>query len=270
MTRASLPRVTLACIDCADPRLAGRAMRISMSHCDFAAVKFFTDAVHSASFAQDGIDCVPIPAVKSSADYSRFVMKDLVGYLDTDFVQLVQWDGYVTNGAAWTDEFLECDYVGARWFFRETNNVGNGGFSLRSRRLLEALRDPLIDAADPEDVAICVTHRGFLEQAYRIRFATAELADRYAFEGALRKGNEFGFHRIFNLPFFHGEAELAQLLDGMPEERFATPASVTLVKYLSNLGRQREALRYAQRLRANHAAYSALPQGFRALLDSVH
>jgi hypothetical protein len=270
MSRAPLPRVTLACVDCVDPPRAVRAMRISMSHCDFAAAKFFTDESHAASIAESGIDCVPIPPVKSSRDYSRFVMKDLVGHVDTDFVQLVQWDGYVTNGAAWTEEFLGCDYIGARWFFRQTDNVGNGGFSLRSRRLLEALRDPLIDAADPEDEAICVTHRGFLERAYRIRFAPPALADRYAFEGTLRNGNEFGFHRIFNLPFFHGEAELAHLLDGLPEERFATAASVTLVKYLSNLGRRREALRYAQRLRANHVAYASLPQGFRALLDSVH
>ena len=88
-----------------------------------------------------------IPRVASAREYSRFVIKDLLRDIATDFVQIIQWDGYVINGPAWTNEFLDYDYIGARWWFRKHDrNVGNGGFSLRSRRLLEALQDAAIPA----------------------------------------------------------------------------------------------------------------------------
>src|ERR1700687_3454326 len=44
--------------------------------------------------------------------------------------------------AAWREEFLGCDYIGAQWFWHDdAMRVGNGGFSLRSRKLLLALQD---------------------------------------------------------------------------------------------------------------------------------
>ena len=53
---------------------------------------------------------------------------------------LIQWDGYVVNPEAWDPAFLGCDYLGAKWYWHDDGmRVGNGGFSLRSRRLLDAL-----------------------------------------------------------------------------------------------------------------------------------
>ena len=48
---------------------------------------------------------------------------------------------------------------------------GNGGFSLRSRRLLQALQDPRIALSVVEDETICRTFRPLLERDYGIRFA---------------------------------------------------------------------------------------------------
>ena len=61
-----------------------------------------------------------------------------------------------SNPAAWDAAFLDCDYLGAKWFWHNDGmRVGNGGFSLRSRRLLLALQDPRIDLVEAEDTAIC-------------------------------------------------------------------------------------------------------------------
>jgi hypothetical protein len=78
-------------------------------------------------------------------------------------------------------------------------NVGNGGFSLRSRRLMEIVAtDPAITTYHPEDVAICRTHRRHLERAHGIRYAPEEAARRFSIEGYKQPGrtytNEFGFH----------------------------------------------------------------------------
>ena len=263
----TIPRTALACVDCRQPALALRAMRLTLERCSYEDAIFFTDADPGTLDVPRGVRVRPIAPIADSAGYSRFMLKDLARDIASDFVQVVQWDGYVVHPDAWSDEFLEYDYIGARWWFRpEGSNVGNGGFSLRSRRLLEALADPRFEPSDPEDNAICIEHRAQLEQRYAIRIAPGALAARYAFEGDMPTGREFGFHRVYNLPYFHGEAELAALIEALGPEAFDNPAMVTLVQKLSSLGRGREALRYARAIRAA-PAFARFPAELRQLLS---
>jgi len=82
---------------------------------------------------------VKIPRIASRAEYSRFVIKELGRHFRTSHLLVIQWDGYVINGKAWQEAFLEYDYIGAPWgFHTDQHRVGNGGFSLRSRRLFDA------------------------------------------------------------------------------------------------------------------------------------
>jgi hypothetical protein len=251
------------------PRLAMRALEMSLRQCTFESALLFTDDT-TLGPADPSIEIVAIPRIDSSAQYSRFVLKDLFHHIETDFVQVIQWDGYVTNAEGWSDEFLAFDYIGARWWFAEEGrNVGNGGFSLRSRKLLRALQDSDIEARDPEDKAICLENRDLLESRHGIRIAPGSIADRYSFEGDRRSGKEFGFHRVFNLPYFHDEAELAAVLDSIPAEVFSTAPSVTLVDRLMQMGRRREALRYAKRIRADAQGFAAIPKDFRVHLERL-
>lgn len=42
---------------------------------------------------------------------------------------IMQWDGFVSDPAAWRPEFFEYDYIGPRWpWNEEPHNVGNGVF----------------------------------------------------------------------------------------------------------------------------------------------
>jgi len=203
-----LPGVTLCCVDTAHPALALRALRRSASGIRFARTLFLTDRVHAA---QD-IEVRVIAPLASREAYSSFVLKTLVEHVDTAHVLLIQWDGYVVNPESWRDEFLACDYIGAKWFWGEpTLRVGNGGFSLRSRKLLSALQDPRIALTGTEDETICRTFRPLLEQEYGIVFGSEQLADAFAFEAAYPIGKPFGFHGLYNFCRVMPPDELAAL-----------------------------------------------------------
>ena len=144
--------ITLCCIDCVNQPLAVRALRHSMTALPFAEPLFLTNISHHDL---SDLRVESISALQSHAEYSHFVAKTLVTHIHTSHVLLVQWDGYVVNQSAWTDEFLQYDYIGANWgFHRDAYRVGNGGFSLRSKRLIEAIRDQEIAETNQEDVAI--------------------------------------------------------------------------------------------------------------------
>ena len=207
-----LPGVTLACIDTINHALALRALEHSQRGLRFARRVLLTDAVPEGTHVPAGIDVEPIARLQSRDDYSRFVLKSLVHHLATPHVLLIQWDGYVVNPAAFEPAFLECDYVGAKWYwFDDAMRVGNGGFSLRSRKLLEALQDPRITLVEAEDISIGRTFRPLLEREYGIRYASEALADRFAFEAAYPSGMPFGFHGLYNFCRVVPPAELASL-----------------------------------------------------------
>jgi hypothetical protein len=241
---ATIPGTMLVAVDCLNPSLAAQALARSMAQCTYEQVLLLTDASEVAGLPP-GAELVNIARIPDSRAYSEFMLKRLIEYIESDYVQVIQWDGWVINGSSWQDRFLEYDYIGARWWFREPpRDVGNGGFSLRSRRLLELLWH--LPAGDPEDDVICLRHRSLLEQE-GIRFATGDVADAYSFENSWPSGREFGFHRLFNFPFLMPVDELAEYLGRVSDAEFCTPSAHTLVRYLAHLGRSAEALPYARR-----------------------
>jgi hypothetical protein len=162
--------------------LAKRALKICASGLRFPAVKFITKA-----------------SLGSLENYSRFIVKDLINHVQTSHVLVAQWDGYILNPDSWKPEWLDYDYIGAAW---HDGVIGNGGFSLRSRRLLEALQDPLFHAPFyPEDDRICRDWREQLEHDYKIKFSPPEVAAEFSIEGG-RYFGQFGFHSFLtrNLP----------------------------------------------------------------------
>ncbi|WP_245790217.1 DUF5672 family protein [Erythrobacter sanguineus] len=178
------------------------ALEASLAEIAVAETLLFTDADPAALgiVMSDAIRFVPIERIRSSAAYSRFILEDLADHVDTSHCLIAQWDGHVIDGTRWCDEFLEYDYIGASWpQFDEGHAVGNGGFSLRSRRLMEACRHPDFISHHPEDVAICRTNRVMLEQ-FGLRFAPVDLADRFSAERAGDPATAFGYHGVFLMP----------------------------------------------------------------------
>ncbi len=240
-----LTGVTLCCIDTANHELALRALRRSSDGIRFARVCFITDR----QLDEPGIDTRVIAPLASRDEYSNFVLKSLLKHIDTPHVLLVQWDGYAINPAAWRSEFLEVDYIGAKWFWHSDEmRVGNGGFSLRSRKLLAALQDPRIVLTDAEDVTICRAYRPLLEREYGIQFAPESLADAFAFEAAYPIGRPFGFHGLFNFCRVVPADELTELVNHFTSPIARSPQLLQLGRNCLVMGMWRPAAAIFRRI----------------------
>ena len=244
-----LSGVTLCCIDTANHALALRALDRSRAGIRFARTVFLTDVLPHELAAPPGIDVIPIAPIASRDQYSQFVLKSMLPHVATPHALLVQWDGYAVNPAAWDPAFLDCDYIGAKWHWHEPGRrVGNGGFSLRSRRLLEALQDSRIVLADAEDVTICRTFRPLLERDFGIRYADEECADRFAFEAAYPIGLPFGFHGLFNFCRVVPAGELAALAPGFSDAIARSPQLAQLLRNCVALAQWTAAAAIARRI----------------------
>lgn len=193
-----LDNVTLVAIDCKEPGAAAGALIVSLAQIRPARALLLTDV----SITVPGVETLQIPSLKSKREYSRFVMKELYKCITTPYVLIIQADGYVLDGDAWDDDFFEYDYIGASWIYDSDRRVGNGGFSLRSQKLMTLLGiDDFIDILHPEDQSICILYKFYLEEKYGIKFAPEEVADRFAFETKTPATPTFGFHGWFHRPY---------------------------------------------------------------------
>jgi len=140
-------------------------------------------------------------------DYNRVCINLLPDIIQEDHVIIIQCDGHAVNAHAWSPEFLTYDYVGACWppHWHMPHAVGNGGFSLRSRKLLRAIKQLCISASDRhEDYLICLDERHALEQLGCV-WAPAHIADQYSIENNTQSewlGKSFGFHGKFLIPTY--------------------------------------------------------------------
>ena len=164
--------------------------------------------------------------------YAFITLKLCPAICTEDFNLIIHSDGYAVNADAWTDEFLEYDYIGATW---DDGVVGNGGFCLRSRKLYDAIisKDIPHDTESygdidmknihtlqdgvpkiPEDVIICRIWKDVLEKEDNIKFAPYEIADRWSVENPsiispwtgqpnMWLGKSLGFHGRMGIRYFY-------------------------------------------------------------------
>ena len=211
-----LPEVTLCCVDTRDPALALWALQRCMAQIGFAEVLLFTSAARVPSPPQ-GVRVIDVQ-VESVEAYSQFMLRGLAAHVRTSHVLVAQWDGFVRDASRWQPGFLDQDYIGAPWPEPRAGRwVGNGGFSLRSRRLLQALLDPDVVVSHPEDESICVVNRELLETRHGIRIAPLEVARRFSYERVEPAQPTFGFHGLFNFPREVPAAEVSRIVAALPD-----------------------------------------------------
>jgi len=197
-----LKNVTLFGLDCINIERLIKAAEICCEKFEFANVKLLT------SLPSNNKNIVPINHVGSIKKYSEFILKKINDYIDTDLVLIIQHDGFILNPKAWNDNFLNYDYIGAPLWVEDKLVVGNGGFSLRSKKLIELLQNdnniyveenPSHVYGQNEDWIISVTKRDYLEEK-GINFAPVELAHKFSFEKNKLYGpkwtDQFGFHGL--------------------------------------------------------------------------
>jgi len=178
------------------------------------------------------------------------MLRRLLSWVDTSHVLVVQWDGFVADPARWEPAFLGVDYLGAPWGKAPDGHfVGNGGFSLRSRRLLRALQDPAfaVRLHHPEDVCIGQTLRDELEQRHGIVFGSLGMACRFAYENEAPAQACFGFHGMFNLPAVIGAPAFGALIEQLPADVLSSRDGFKTARALWRTGQPALALRLLER-----------------------
>ena len=141
MAKLSLPTVTLCAVTSVNVDATVAALQACLEQVNFAEALLLTDAKVGGN--HPAIRVISIKKLNSARDYSEFILKDLGNHIQSAHCLVVQWDGFVLDSTMWSPRFLDYDYVGAVWpQFDDPYQVGNGGFSLRSRKLMDACRDP--------------------------------------------------------------------------------------------------------------------------------
>ena len=118
MNKLNLNKVTLACIDDVDPAMAKMIMKSLLARIDFAESILFSSK--DESYVDHKIN-----SINSLRDYSIFAVKEMHKYINSEFLMIIQRDGYPINLEAWDDQFLDYDYIGAPWNWIPQNNRPN-------------------------------------------------------------------------------------------------------------------------------------------------
>jgi hypothetical protein len=207
--------ISLVIVDTASHTLAKFAIEQTLKTIDCKEVLVFSDKQ-----IIQGAKHIPIRPNINLHDYSEIMIKHLWLHVETEHALVIQWDAMAVNQHLWTDDFLKYDYIGAIWPWPQQGIVmGNGGFSLRSRKLIEALRDQRVQlggfAGHNEDIAICVDHRKLLQEEYGIEYAPVDLARQFATENEWL-GPTFGFHGPWNIPRFFKESDIRYVIENLP------------------------------------------------------
>lgn len=183
-----LPQVTLFCLDCVDVGRSVRAVERSRAGIRFGEVQYLTSL-------PTHVPRVVIPHIGSLVHYSVYMLKEAFKHIHTPYVLVVQHDGFVLNPEAWDPAWLGYDYIGPLFLQKHEPDrmVGSGGFSLRSKKLMEYVashtpewdgRTETVDFVQTqmgayEDGVICHRLRPELEHN-GFKFAPREVACKFA------------------------------------------------------------------------------------------
>jgi hypothetical protein len=141
------------------------------------------------------------------------MLYELKNYIKTRHIITIQHDGFILHPDKWDDMWLNYDFIGAPWppFYVNRENVseivriGNGGFSLRSKKFINLYTElnlPLINdglVGISEDHQQCCMHRNtYINNG--IKFAPVEVAKYFSHENhtltpeTTKEIIPFGFH----------------------------------------------------------------------------
>lgn len=217
MSKLQLPTVSLVCVDCVDVNRAIKVLERCKELCDFGDVKLLT------SIPNDYQHSVKIIPLNSLIAYSIFMLTRFHEYIDTPNVLIVQRDGWILNPESFDPAWLELDYIGP--LFIQYDKCGSGGFSLRSKRIMEYMAyitpkwDGTQKGAEKVQKTLSYYEDGQIslsEVKNKFRIATEEQAARFA-QGGNRnpkyfRERPFGFHRTFQtIDFNTGRVDSSDL-----------------------------------------------------------
>ncbi|MFM6023818.1 MAG: DUF5672 family protein, partial [Dolichospermum sp.] len=234
--KINLQNTTLVTISSVEIELTLLSLVISNLNANFNRVLFFTSEEIDQSYLElfPQLEIIKIHPIKNLVEYSRFIIKELNSFIETEFCLVTQGDGFIINPQFWSEEFLNYDYIGAPWRKQShlvnsqgqtvnildlnKNRVGNGGFSLRSKRLLELCSeldfDNIQTSSLSEDLIICYYFYDWFK-AQSIKFAPLEVAIKFSFEQPIEEFEKFSWENTFG---FHGKLHVVSILNKLSQD----------------------------------------------------
>lgn len=210
--KLKLPDITLVTATSVRVSEHLRAIEKCRKNIDFGNVIFVSH--EKPSYFPEDIEFMQYPKIETIMDFNYLMWEDIGWMIDTPFALFCQDHGYVLDHRLWRDEFLNYDFIGSPWEIRENSytantgekvRVGNGGFSIRSQKLMRLPRQRGWELRQEhgfynEDGNYCCYYRKeFLEEG--IKYAPLELAIHFAYETPIPENQgvpSFGFHRFMN------------------------------------------------------------------------
>lgn len=229
MTKLRLPDVTLVMVETREHELARMAVESCLDVATFGEVLILTNDRDKFTRNKDGTPnnfvarCQPlihiVPDWPEKVGWSRAWWFDVVPHLRTRQTLNIQWDSWICDPSMWRNDFMNYDYIGAPWWYKDGRNVGNGGFSLVSyalKRYVADRRDKFPCDTSTDDDLLCRKYRPQLEDA-GFRWAPEDVADQFSYEGCGDVSRpfrqHFGFHGMFNWPKVLAKDRLKERLE---------------------------------------------------------
>lgn len=204
-----LPHVTLIAIDGPNIELTIEAINRCREKVTFADTILFSEV----ETPELPFRVIRIGELTSATDNGLFWAREVHKHIQTLHVLKIEWDSWILYPEMWTDAFMDYDYIGATWPGSPPDrNIGNGGFLLTSKRLMQILKD--VDfGANGIDYHIGGVIRPQLEEMHGIRFPSVELANRFAYERPPSVEKTFGFHGLYNFPHHLTDDEMVSVIE---------------------------------------------------------
>ncbi len=191
-----LDNITVVCVTSVRVQESIDALVETAKHGQYSSIKLIThrDDTGNLPDVPTGIIVEECPKLDYKG-YSEYIIYQLHNHIDSEFALIINWDGFVTTPDQWDNKFLDYDYIGALWTvdhkYKDVNGrdifVGNGGFSLRSKKLLELASkieipwEPREGKYWQEDAIFSVKNRHIYEQA-GFKWAPKTLAAKFSQE----------------------------------------------------------------------------------------
>ncbi len=211
--KLNLPEVTLVMVETREHELARLAIADCVENVIFGDLIIVTDRpaeFYNFNYLKPKFKTVPDWPDKIG--WSRSWWYDVPKMISTSHTLNIQWDSWIWDVTMWREEFLQYDYIGSPWWYKDGKNVGNGGFSLVSTRLKRFLydhRDQFPCNTSIDDDLLCRKYRTRLEQ-FGFVWAPEHVAHDFAFECCRpsETSKHFGFHALFNWPIVLSKEDL--------------------------------------------------------------
>ena len=212
--KPDLHDVTVCTVDLANVALSARALRLSVAQCDFADAMLISSEPVQVSFRTIRID-----EMKSLAAYQVSWIKELPALIHSALradraMGRLKRDRFPMAKPS----FRRSHYIGARWrSFTDGMSVGNGGFSLRSKKVAGGIARPALyrRRRGQRGSAHLPRLAAGLESEFGIRFAPNAVAHRFSYENIVRERTDIRFSRHGQHAAACRDAEMIELVAGL-------------------------------------------------------